>query len=211
MQCKRSLTCQCCWLWKWRKGPQLPALGSWKEKARRLPWLPPDRAQSCWHVDFHPVRQTCVRVLTLQNCKMVNLVILRHPICVNLLQQPYETYSECIDSELVQSYPKEWALPQWKISRLFFGPQISTSHFHYNSSWTEIIPPPVTPVSWTGPVPPCPCTILRVTLPRRTWKSHVLVTEFTQEDCYYNQNMYCILLKYHYLVLLFQSTSHILS
>lgn len=39
----------------------------------------------------------------------------------------------------------------------------------------------------------------------------MLVTEFSHEDYYYNQNMYGILLKYHCLVLLFQSTSHILS
>lgn len=37
-----------------------------------------------------------------------------------------------------------------------------------------------------------------------------LVTEFSRED-YYNQNMYDVLLKYHYLVLLFRSTPHTLS
>lgn len=39
----------------------------------------------------------------------------------------------------------------------------------------------------------------------------MLVTEFSLENCYYNQNMHGILLKYHYLVLLFRITSHILS
>lgn len=50
-------------------------------------------------------------------------------------------------------------------------------------------------------------------LPKKDMKLRVkatLVTEFSRED-YYNQNMYDVLLKYHYLVLLFRSTPHTLS